>query len=107
MFDESEQITESIESREPEKRIRGKIIKVSAGGWGFISSKDIPYTRVFWHWTSLKQETLKFLDLKNGMKVAFTPVDVEGKGHRAIKIEVIDDNGQLITTKSTKQQDCN
>jgi len=72
-----------------EQRVIGKIIKVSAQGWGFISSKDIKFTRIFFHWTSLKQDTLKFQELKTGMKVEFTPVEVEGKGWRAIKINVI------------------
>lgn len=72
-----------------EKRAQGKIIKVSDEGWGFISSKEIKFTRIFFHWTSLKQETLKFQELKNGMKVEFTPVEVEGKGWRAIKIVVL------------------
>jgi cold shock CspA family protein len=74
-----------------DKRVQGKIIKVSDEGWGFISSKEIKFTRIFFHWTSLKQETLKFQDLKNGMKVEFTPVEVEGKGWRAIKIIVLQD----------------
>lgn len=74
-----------------EKRATGKIIKVSDEGWGFISSKEIKFTRIFFHWTSLKQETLKFQELKNGMKVEFTPVEVEGKGWRAIKIVVLQD----------------
>lgn len=72
-----------------DKRVRGKIIKVSDEGWGFISSKEIKFTRIFFHWTSLKQDTLKFQSLKNGTKVEFTPVEVEGKGFRAIKINVI------------------
>lgn len=71
-----------------DKRVVGKIIKVSEEGWGFISSKEIKYTRIFFHWTSLKQDTLNFTQLKNGMKVEFTPVEVEGKGWRAIKIRV-------------------
>lgn len=73
-----------------EKRIVGKIIKVSEDGWGFISSKDIKFTRIFFHWTSLKQDTLKFQDLRNGLKVEFTPVEVTDKGWRAIKIKVLD-----------------
>ena len=72
-----------------EKRVIGKIIKVSEDGWGFISSKEIKFTRIFFHWTSLKQDTLKFQELKNGMKMEFTPVEVEGKGWRAIKIRVV------------------
>lgn len=75
-----------------EKRVLGKIIKVSDDGWGFISSKDIKFTRIFFHWTSLKQDTLRFPDLKNGMRVEFTPVEVEGKGWRAIKIRVVKEN---------------
>ena len=74
-----------------EKRVKGKIIKVSDEGWGFISSKEIKFTRIFFHWTSLKQDTLKFQELKNGMKVEFTPTEIEGKGWRAIKIRVIKD----------------
>ena len=74
-----------------DRRARGKIIKVSEDGWGFISSKEIKFTRIFFHWTSLKQDTLKFQDLKNGMKVEFTPVEVTDKGWRAIKIRVLKD----------------
>jgi len=77
-----------------DKRVKGKIIKVSEQGWGFISSKDIKFTRIFFHWTSLKQDTLKFQELKNGMKVEFTPVEVENKGWRAIKIRVIKEESQ-------------
>lgn len=72
-----------------EKRVIGKITKVDEGGWGFISSKEIKFTRIFFHWTSLRQDTLRFPQLKNGMKVEFTPIEVEGKGYRAIKIKVL------------------
>lgn len=77
--------------KEPEKegaRIQGRIIKVSADGYGFISSKDIPFTRIFFHWTSLRPDTLKFQELRAGMKVSFVTFEVEDKGHRAIKIKV-------------------
>jgi cold shock CspA family protein len=80
-----------METTIDEIRIKGKIIKVSESGWGFISSKDIKFTRIFFHWTSLKQDTLKFTELKNGMRVEFTPIEVEGKGWRAIKISVLAD----------------
>jgi cold shock CspA family protein len=72
-----------------DQRVVGKIIKVSDEGWGFISSKEIKFTRIFFHWTSLKQDTLKFTELKNGMRCEFTPVEVEGKGFRAIKIVIL------------------
>jgi cold shock CspA family protein len=75
--------------RPDDVRMTGKIIKISDQGWGFISSKDIKFTRIFFHWTSLKQDTLNFTELRNGMMVEFTPVEIDGKGHRAIKISVI------------------
>jgi cold shock CspA family protein len=87
---------EEMSTTAEEIRVKGKIIKVHEAGWGFISSKDIKFTRIFFHWTSLKQNTLKFVELKNGLKVEFTPVEVEGKGWRAIKIEVITDEPESI-----------
>jgi cold shock CspA family protein len=83
--------TDTTPDKPEDKRSIGKIIKVSDEGWGFISSKEIKFTRIFFHWTSLKQDTLKFQELKNGMKVEFTPVEVQDKGWRAIKIRVIKD----------------
>jgi len=92
---EDVEIVSNAESEIPIKpeeiRIVGKIIKVSDEGWGFITSKEIKFTRIFFHWTSLKQDTLNFTELTNGMKVEFTPVQVENKGYRAIKIRVIPD----------------
>lgn len=80
---------ESVE----QKRITGKIIKLSDKGWGFISSKEIPFTRIFFHWTGLNQNTLKFNELKTGMIVEFISIelkeDSKEKGWRAIKIEVV------------------
>jgi len=86
---DSEEIGDNSDPRPEEKRVIGKIIKVSDKGWGFISSKDIKWTRIFFHWTSLRQDTLNFKDIRNGQRVEFTPIEVEGKGTRAIKIRVI------------------
>jgi len=72
-----------------ENKLIGRIIKVSKGGWGFISSKDIEYTRIFFHWTALVQDTLNFKDLTTGMWVEFIPTQVEGRGYRAIQVKVI------------------
>jgi len=69
------------------KEIDGKIIKVGAG-WGFISTPKVPYTRVFFHWTSLVQDTLNFRELEKGMKVLFTLVYKEGRGYSGVKIRV-------------------
>jgi cold shock CspA family protein len=93
MIAEARKGTNMSESTD-EIRATGKIIKVSDTGWGFISSKDIKFTRIFFHWTSLVQDTLKFTELRNGMKVEFTPVEVEGKGFRAIRIRIIQDELQ-------------
>lgn len=89
--DENVPADDDLVLKDINKKVTGKIIKVSPKGWGFISSKDIPFTRVFFHWTSLSQDTLKFPELKNGMKVEFTPIELEGKGWRAIKIKVLTD----------------
>lgn len=72
------------------KEVEGRIIKLSPDGWGFISSKDVPFTRIFFHWTSLVQDTLGFAQLHKGMRVSFTPIEIKEKGIRAIKIKVIE-----------------
>lgn len=75
---------------ESETKVIGRVIKVHKTGWGFISSKDIEFTRIFFHWTALRQDTLKFPELKTGMHVEFTPVEIPGKGFRAVHVRVID-----------------
>lgn len=85
---DKKEINEVVEKSDV--RVTGKIIKLSEDGWGFISSKDIKFTRIFFHWTSLKQDTLNFTLLKIGMKVEFTPIEIPDKGFRAIKIKVVE-----------------
>lgn len=72
------------------RRVVGRIIKVSKEGWGFISSREIEFTRIFFHWTALQQSTLPFLEIKTGMMAEFTPVEVPGKGWRAIHVKVVE-----------------
>lgn len=72
-----------------ETKIVGKIIKINRSGWGFISSKEIEFTRIFFHWTALRQDSVPFLDLKIGMRVEFTPIQVPNKGWRAMHIKAI------------------
>lgn len=72
------------------EKISGRIIKVHKAGWGFISSKEIEFTRIFFHWTSLRQDTLPFPELKTGMIVEFTPIQVLNKGWRAVHVMVTD-----------------
>ena len=85
-----EDTEESIQLQEQDRVINGKILKISEEGWGFITSQEIPFTRIFFHWTSLKHDTLNFKELKKGMRVEFTPIESEDKGWRAIKISVKD-----------------
>lgn len=73
-----------------ETRAVGKIIKVHKDGWGFISSRDIEFTRIFFHWTALRQDTLRFLELRTGMYVEFTPLDIPGKGYRAMHLRIVE-----------------
>jgi len=101
--DDKKEIEEIAEKTET--RVIGKIIKLSEDGWGFISSKDIKFTRIFFHWTSLKQNTLNFTMLKIGMKVSFTPVEIPDKGFRAIKIEVVELVEMNMQNKKGKSHD--
>jgi cold shock CspA family protein len=71
-------------------KVVGRVIKVSKQGWGFISSKEIEFTRIFFHWTALRQDTIPFLELKTGMMVEFTPLKIEGKGYRAVHVRVVE-----------------
>lgn len=73
-----------------ERRLNGRIVKLNEKGWGFISSLELPFTRIFFHWTSLKQDTENFANLTQGTTVEFTPHQVEGKGWRAIRIKVLE-----------------
>ena len=88
----SEPEPEPNKMNEKNERIIGKIIKLDMdGGWGFISSKEISFTRIFFHWTGLNQDTLHFTKLERGMQVEFEVLEVENKGLRAIKIKVLED----------------
>jgi len=98
LFEKLREITGMDESKldaspsgKDEKRITGKIIKVSSEGYGFISTKEIPFKRIFFHWTSLRPDTKNFQELRAGMKVSFVAFEVEDKGWRAIKIKVEED----------------
>ena len=81
------------------EKISGRIIKVHKAGWGFISSKEIEFTRIFFHWTSLRQDTLQFPELKTGMIVEFTPIKVPDKGWRAVHVLVTDKREKLEEVK--------
>lgn len=71
-------------------KLIGRVIKVSKTGWGFITAKEIEFTRIFFHWTALRQDTIPFLELRTGMWVEFTPIQIPGKGWRAVHIKVVE-----------------
>lgn len=77
-----------------ETRIIGKITKIDGKGWGFISSPQIEFTRIFFHWSALLQNTLNFKELKTGMKVEFSVIQAQDKGWRAVRVKVIEDESK-------------
>jgi len=93
---EVEPVTSEPQPVENTKRITGKVIKVSKEGYGFISSKEVPFTRIFFHWTSLQAGTVKFVDLRAGMKVSCVAYEVDSKGWRAIKVKVEEDTAEEV-----------
>ena len=84
--DTEEPTTEAANTSE---LVEGKLIHVSKEGYGFITSASIPFERIFFHWTGLEGDTLKFPELKKGMKVQFKPLRMPDKGYRAIKITIL------------------
>lgn len=75
------------------KRVVGKIVFLNEeDGWGFIISKEIKFSRIFFHWTALEQSTLHFTELKKGMQVEFNPKWYEENGWRAIRLVVLEDS---------------
>lgn len=95
---EAKKMTEANETNtEPKSldevpRIEGKIIKLDPTGYGFITSRQKPFTRIFFHWSGLLPTTKNFLELRKGMKLEFDCVRYIDKGidkgWRAHKIEV-------------------
>ena len=86
-----EDVAETESKDDKNHRYRGKIFKIqSEKGYGFISSKEIPFTRIFFHWSALMPDTLNFKKLKEGMLVEFNATGNPEKGTRAIKIRVIE-----------------
>lgn len=59
-------------------------------GYGFITSEELPFERIFFHWTGLRQDTLRFPNLSKRMKVEFILQNDNENGYRAIKIKVLE-----------------
>lgn len=71
-------------------------------GFGFITSKDedLKFEKLFFHWTALKNETVKFTELKRGDPVEFEIMEVPDKGKRAINIDALERDGDKNDKKS-------
>ncbi len=68
--------------------------KNKKGGFGFIASTALPYERIFFHWSGLRQDSLRFPQLEKKMKVEFIlqysePSELHEGGFRAVKIKVL------------------
>lgn len=73
--------------------IKGKIYLLNREkGYGFIETEAIPFTRIFFHWSDLRHDTVHFTKLHKGMVCYFKPLYREDKqSHRATKIRVVPD----------------
>ncbi len=87
------------------KRIEGKIIHLDEEGWGFFSSDEVKYERIFFHWSALSKGERNFKYLQRGMRCTFDCVFIKAskdglpdKGWRALKIKVVDDGGNVEAT---------
>jgi len=79
-----------------QKRYTGKIFQLNTkGGFGFITCHEIPFTRIYFHWSQLLQQTVNFLELKKGDEVEFNAIEVPNKGIRAIKIDVFESENKV------------
>lgn len=76
---------------EPAVKHKGKITRVDLDkGYGFISSPNVKFRRIFFHWEYLVQDTLKFEKLTRGMKVEFELVDKGDENYHAMKVRVVE-----------------
>lgn len=94
-------VEEPIELTGVEKRYKGKVIAIiegEGGGYGFISSRDIPYRRIFFHWSALLPDTKTFDKLEEGDEIEFTGINLPDseengvkkiRGWRALRIKVL------------------
>lgn len=84
-------------------KIIGRIIKISKSGWGFISSKEIEFTRIFFHWTALRGDTVSFKELKTGMRCEFTPLEIPGRGWRAMHVRILEREKPIESTDDVSE----
>lgn len=71
-------------------RLEGKIIAVNKKGFGFISCKDVPFTRIYFHWTNLVPQTINFAEIKRGDPVDFILEKKADGTFKAIKVDILE-----------------
>ncbi len=79
----------------------GKIIYLNEKGWGFINSHNIPFEKIYFHWSALVSgKAPNFKELNKGAEVKFNahlktlPDGV--KKWKAIQVEVIQNGPEEV-----------
>lgn len=80
---------EEVNNYETRDNVTGEIYHIGKD-FCFISSEEIPRTRIFMHWQGLLHNTLHFDKLQKGMKIQFRVINHPTHGWRAIKAKVIE-----------------
>ncbi len=70
------------------RKFTGKILRLYRKGYGFLSTPELEFTRVFFHWSVLTRESPNFTELTPNMSVEFTAREFEDKGWRAMMVKV-------------------
>lgn len=76
------------------KKIIGKIIHLSQNGYGFIESKELQFTRIYFSWKNL-HPAVQFTRLKVGDLLEFFPYFTEGRGYKAMKITKVQELSKM------------
>ena len=70
-----------------QKRIVGRISHLNKRGWGVLISEELPFQKIFFHWTNL-DKSIDFRTLSKKTKLSFVPVTSERGGYKAIHIKL-------------------
>lgn len=89
-------IIENDKDKTLKEKLIGKVFLVNKRGYGFISCKEVPFTRIYFHWTNMIPQTINFKELKRGDEVEFDLVKKGDGTYKAIKIDVLE---KLDTSK--------
>lgn len=83
-------------------RIQGKIKQLnSKKGYGFITSLELPFEKIYFYWEWLNQNTKRFPELKEGDVVTFELVKREN-GYQAYHIDVLNRNAPHEDVEGTE-----